>query len=83
MTEVCAICGAPCATAAELIVHQKEAHPNADPAADVEMNPEAHTAGFLCAMCGRRFPTPQALAAHNLHPHEAERVSSQTESVES
>jgi Zinc finger, C2H2 type len=69
MTEVCTICGAPAATASELVVHMREAHKDANPASDVELNPEAHTMGFLCGMCGRRFPTPQALAAHNLRPH--------------
>jgi hypothetical protein len=69
MTEVCSICGAPEASAAELVVHMRDLHKDASPAADVELNPEAHTSGFVCALCARRFQTPQALAAHNLNPH--------------
>jgi hypothetical protein len=71
MSEVCKICAAPLASAAELVDHMKTAHKDVDPAADVELNPEAHTSGFLCGLCGRRFPTSEALAKHNLQPHSA------------
>ncbi|HTX63555.1 MAG TPA: C2H2-type zinc finger protein [Acidimicrobiales bacterium] len=69
MSETCAICGAPKATAEELVEHMNTAHKNEDPASDVEMNPETHTPGYVCALCGHRFPTPAALARHNLQPH--------------
>jgi hypothetical protein len=74
MSELCTICGAEYGSASDLMVHLKADHKDADPATDVEMNPEAHTPGFLCGMCGRRFATPQALAAHNLQPHTIGRV---------
>jgi hypothetical protein len=82
MPEICTICGAPCASEPELVVHMKEAHKDADPAADVELNPEAHTRGFPCALCGQRFPTPQALAAHNLQPHSPESSAHRAEAAE-
>jgi Zinc finger, C2H2 type len=63
------MCGAPFASAAELVDHMKTVHKDADPTSDVEMNPEAHTSGFLCGLCGRRFATAEDLADHNLHPH--------------
>jgi hypothetical protein len=69
MSEVCPTCGAPCASPAELVDHVKTVHQNEDPAADLEMNPEAHVPGLVCAACGRRFSTARALAEHNLRPH--------------
>lgn len=69
MSEICAMCGAPSSSAADLVVHQRTVHKNADPAMSLEMNPEAHTSGFLCALCGQRFGTAPLLAAHNLEPH--------------
>jgi hypothetical protein len=69
MSELCTICGAQYGSASDLMVHLKADHKDADPASDVEMNPEAHTWGYLCGLCGRRFSTPRALAEHNLHPH--------------
>ncbi|HTP54697.1 MAG TPA: C2H2-type zinc finger protein [Thermoplasmata archaeon] len=74
MSETCAICGAPEASAVSLVEHMKSVHKHDDPASDVEMNAEAHTAGYLCALCGQRFPTPRALANHNLRPHPEPRV---------
>jgi Zinc finger, C2H2 type len=73
MTEVCTICAAPFASAAELVDHMKSAHKDVDPASDLEMNPEAHTSGYLCGLCGRRYPTAEALAEHNLRPLATER----------
>jgi DNA-directed RNA polymerase subunit RPC12/RpoP len=73
MSEMCTICGAEFAGAADLLEHKKLSHKDADPASDVEMNPEAHTRGYLCGLCGQRFPTAQALAQHNLQPHPMER----------
>jgi len=69
MSETCTICGAPFATPSELVVHRRTRHKNVAASADLEMNPEAHRAGLLCALCGRRFASAQALAAHNLAPH--------------
>jgi hypothetical protein len=74
MSEMCTICGASFGSAADLMTHRRTDHKDADPTSDVQMNPEAHTPGFLCAMCGQRFPTAQALAAHNLHPPPLGRV---------
>lgn len=69
MSETCTICGAPFANPSELVIHRRTRHKDVDASADLEMNPEAHTAGLLCALCGRRFASPPALAAHNLQPH--------------
>jgi len=71
MSEVCSLCAAPCGSPAELVDHLKTAHKDVEAVADVELNPEAHPSGFLCAMCGRRFLTAQALAIHNLRPSAA------------
>jgi len=69
VSETCPICGAPEGSAASLVQHMNTAHKRDDPAKDVEMNPEAHRPGLMCALCGRRFATPKALAEHNLRPH--------------
>ncbi len=69
MSEMCAQCEAVFASPAELIAHQKHAHAHEDPAESLETNPEAHTPGLLCAICGLRFRNARALAAHNLLPH--------------
>jgi hypothetical protein len=69
MSDVCTICGAPCGSAADLMLHMKQVHKNDDPASDIEMNPEAHKAGLVCALCGHRFPDAHALAEHALQPH--------------
>jgi C2H2 type zinc finger protein len=81
MSEMCAICGASSPSAADLLVHQRTVHKNADPTSSIEMNPEAHIPGLLCAMCGRRFPTAVALARHNLHPHSIEGVADRSVAV--
>jgi C2H2-type zinc finger/Zinc finger, C2H2 type len=69
MSEICTICGASFGSPADLMAHTKTDHKDVDPASDMEMNPEAHIPGLLCGMCGRRFPTAEALARHNLEPH--------------
>ena len=73
MSEACTICAASFGSPADLMAHRRTAHKNADPSADVEMNPEAHTPGLLCALCGERFLTAQGLADHNLRPHRPSR----------
>ncbi len=57
----------------DLVEHMNREHAHDDPTLSVEQNPEAHTAGVVCALCGRRFPTGRALAEHNLRPHPPER----------
>jgi Zinc finger, C2H2 type/C2H2-type zinc finger len=69
MSETCTICGAPFASPSELVIHRRAEHRYAAASADTEMNPEAHTAGLRCALCGRRFASAPALAEHNLRPH--------------
>ncbi len=69
MQQTCHVCGTSMGSAAALIAHLRTAHRDAPPDADLELNPEAHTPGFVCGLCGRRFPTPAALARHNLAPH--------------
>jgi len=69
MGETCSLCGEVFGSTASLLEHQNLAHHDDDPARDIEMNPEAHRAGLVCALCGRRFPTARALAEHNLRPH--------------
>ncbi len=74
MRQTCSVCGAPLPSEADLIEHMQTAHRDAPPDADLAMNPEAGTPGFVCALCGRRFPTPAALARHNLSPHSPSRT---------
>lgn len=69
MSETCGTCGAPLGNAVDLVEHTKTAHKDQKPTASLEMNPEAHRAGLVCALCGHRFPNARALAEHNLHPH--------------
>ena len=69
MSEMCAICGAPESSPTSLVEHMRTAHKHDDPASSIEMNPEAHTTGLVCALCGHRFPTAAALRDHNLGPH--------------
>jgi C2H2 type zinc finger protein len=69
MGETCTVCGAPLAGPIELVLHRRAEHKGASASADLEMNPEAHRAGLVCALCGRRFASAQSLAAHNLAPH--------------
>jgi hypothetical protein len=69
MGATCTECGELCGSDAGLMEHMARAHKNGGPSRSVEQNPEAHTPGVLCMLCGRRFTTPQALAQHNLSPH--------------
>ena len=66
---MCAQCAAEFATPAELMRHRRTAHRDKDPATSIDLNPEAHTAGVVGALCGRRFRNAGALATHNLRPH--------------
>jgi|HubBroStandDraft_1064217.scaffolds.fasta_scaffold17032_4 hypothetical protein len=71
MSEECTICGAAYGSPSDLVVHVRHDHKNDDPALDVEMNPEAHTEGHPCSLCGERFANSVLLAHHNLIPHGA------------
>jgi len=73
MSEVCSECDAPFASAAELVEHVREAHTAA--AATPAALENRQRARFLrCALCGARFRSPEALAAHNQVPHPDRRV---------
>jgi hypothetical protein len=69
MAEMCAGCAGSFATPADLVLHVKKAHSGGDPRASLSMNPESSTPGVVCALCGRRFASPRALARHALSPH--------------
>ena len=69
MAEECPDCGASFASAAELVGHMNEAHAGGNAKESLSMNPESHIQGLLCALCGRRFESREALARHNLGPH--------------
>jgi uncharacterized C2H2 Zn-finger protein len=69
VAEECADCGATFANPAELVAHVKKAHGTINPAESLAMNPESHTPGLVCALCGIRFPNREALARHSLRPH--------------
>lgn len=70
MAEECADCGATFGSAAELVAHMKSAHAGGDATASMAMNPASETPTLTCGLCGRQFYSPEALAAHNLEPHE-------------
>jgi len=69
MAELCAYCDGWFASPADLVGHVKAEHAGGDPGSSLAMNPESRTPGVVCAMCGRRFTTPRALARHSLNPH--------------
>lgn len=81
MGETCTTCGAVCGSLPDLLEHVAVAHKDDDPTRSVEQNPEAHTSGVLCMLCGRRFPNAQALANHNLSPHGSEDAPWQAQTV--
>jgi hypothetical protein len=66
MSEMCSECGASFGSPTDLLVHRRAAHQGGDPAATLRMNPASATPGVTCALCGRTFPSRQALARHNL-----------------
>lgn len=69
MSETCAMCGVSKGSKAALVEHVRTAHQHDDPASSIEVNPEAHAPGLVCALCGLRFPTARSLLDHNLKPH--------------
>jgi hypothetical protein len=69
MAEECADCGASFGSASELAIHMKESHSGGDAKASMGMNPESATPGLVCALCGQRFSSREALARHNILPH--------------
>jgi hypothetical protein len=73
MAEVCSDCGAYVASAAELVEHVKTAHGQVRSEESLATNAESHVPGYQCSLCGRRFASPQELAAHTLRPHPAPR----------
>jgi uncharacterized C2H2 Zn-finger protein len=70
MADLCPVCEATFASAADLMAHVKKDHPDARPEETLSMNPSAHTPGLQCALCGKTFASRQQLAAHALAPHE-------------
>jgi Zinc finger, C2H2 type len=69
MSETCEQCGEPFASPTSLMEHIHSAHPHEVGASSIDWNPEEHTPGLVCALCGRRFFSARALAQHNLRPH--------------
>jgi len=74
MSESCSECGAPFGSPHALLDHTRSAHRAPDPTASFNRNPEAHLAGLVCALCGKRFPSPAALTVHNLSRPERRRA---------
>ncbi|HTZ62050.1 MAG TPA: C2H2-type zinc finger protein [Thermoplasmata archaeon] len=69
MAEVCADCGASFGGPAELVRHMNTVHHGGDDVASLDMNPESHRAGLVCALCGKRFRSKEELRRHGLGPH--------------
>lgn len=69
MSETCEHCGAPFGSPVSLVEHLQSAHAQDESASSIDWNPEEHTPGLVCALCGHRFPTAKALSQHNLRPH--------------
>lgn len=68
MAEMCPDCGGEFATAAELVLHRRAGHPGHDATAPAPER-ERLKHPWVCGVCGSRFPSPFALAQHNLEPH--------------
>lgn len=68
MAEICPECGAAFGSAADLVEHARTGHPHTPLDASVA---DERPSGlwFRCALCGARFRSPLALAAHNSRPH--------------
>ena len=69
MAEVCYQCARSFGGPADLVEHVKKAHPARDSYDSLTLNPEASLPGVVCALCGRRYLTPAALARHALGPY--------------
>lgn len=69
MAEMCSYCAGSFATPAELVLHVRKDHSGGDSRTSLAMNPESRKSGVVCALCGRRFANPRALARHALSPH--------------
>jgi hypothetical protein len=69
MAEECPDCQASFASASDLMVHRREAHPAGRASTSLETNPAIESKGFACTLCGARFQTAKGLANHNLRPH--------------
>ena len=70
MAEICPDCAGSFPDPADLVYHLRKAHAGGDPKESLSINPESRRPGLVCALCGRRFPTPGALARHALSPHD-------------
>ena len=73
MSELCAMCGLSFGSHADLVIHYRGKHRDDDETTSLATNPEAHRPGLVCTLCGRRFPSPEALAGHSMGPHPARR----------
>jgi len=69
MAEECAECGGWFASPTALVIHVKEAHSVIHGDQSLALNPESHTPGLVCALCGKRFRSREALMRHNFSPH--------------
>jgi Zinc finger, C2H2 type len=69
MAEECPDCQASFASAADLMVHRREAHPEGRASTSLGTNPAIESPWFACTLCGARFRTAAGLASHNLRPH--------------
>lgn len=66
MAETCSVCGGSFGSAADLVVHARDAHSDGAPASAGGI-PSQHR--YACALCGARFAHPEQLRDHNLTPH--------------
>jgi rubredoxin len=69
MAEECPDCQASFASASDLMVHRRAAHPAGSEPTTLETNPAIESQWFACTLCGARFETSKGLANHNLHAH--------------
>jgi uncharacterized Zn-finger protein len=69
MAEICADCAGSFASPTALLEHVRKVHAGGDSRSSFAMNPESRLPGVVCALCGKRYLTPAALARHGLTPH--------------
>jgi len=69
MAEECAACGASFGSPTDLVAHMQKKHKDHTDNETLAMNPESERPGMVCALCGRRFWSEDALARHNMTPH--------------